>query len=136
VTGCVPRFIAEELERMRDQQGKKPLSRSAVVASLVVRGVQHNIDMQYGATLEPVITGAVTSTIHSETDRSANLAYQAFYSAEQARLLSIRILHLLIGERTDDLRDLITESQKEAMQNMKPYVRYADGGEGEAAWPS
>ena len=32
VAGCVPRFIADQLEWMRDQGGKQKLSRSAVVA--------------------------------------------------------------------------------------------------------
>jgi hypothetical protein len=136
VTGCIPRFIAEQLERMRDQGGRKRLSRSAVVASLVVRGVQHNIDMQYGATLEPVIKGAVTTTIRSETDRSANLAREAFYSAEQVRILTIQILHLFLQGRTDVLTELIDESQDEALDNMKPYVKHAEGGGEYPPWQS
>src|SRR5512132_3132395 len=86
VAGCVPRHVAEQLERMRDQGGKgKRLSRSAVVAALIVRGVQGNVDMQYGAMLKPIIETTVYNAIHSEAGRSANLALEAFYSAEEAR---------------------------------------------------
>jgi hypothetical protein len=35
VTGCVPSHIAAQLEKMRDQKGKKRLSRSAVVADIL-----------------------------------------------------------------------------------------------------
>ena len=44
IAGCVPPFIADQIERMRDQGGKQKLSRSAVVANLVIRGVQHNVE--------------------------------------------------------------------------------------------
>src|SRR2546430_17517058 len=39
VTGCVPPHIAHALERMRDQGGREKLSRSAVVADILCKGV-------------------------------------------------------------------------------------------------
>jgi hypothetical protein len=73
VTGCVPPFIADQLEQMRDQGGKQKLSRSAVVANLIMRGVQQNVDMQYGATLEPVIEKSINRHIQSYSNRNANI---------------------------------------------------------------
>src|SRR5437763_6736493 len=55
VTGCVRPHIAAQLEKMRDQKGTKKLSRSEVIADLLEKGVQRHVDMQYGATLEPII---------------------------------------------------------------------------------
>src|SRR5687767_2677187 len=78
VAGCVPRFIADQLERMRDQGGKEKLSRSAVVASLIMRGVQQQVDMQYGATLEPVIEKSIDRNIQSYSNRTANIGLQTY----------------------------------------------------------
>src|SRR5438105_2155145 len=37
VTGCVPPHIAAQLEQMRDQKGKKKLSRSTVIADILCK---------------------------------------------------------------------------------------------------
>ena len=120
VTGCVPSFIANQIEQMRDQGGKQKLSRSAVVANLIIRGVQHNVDMKYGATLEPVIEKSIDRNIQSYSNRNANINLQAYYAAEQARLLSIHILRFLtdLVESPDELPLIITVAQKEAWKNM------------------
>ena len=67
VTGCVPPHIAAQLEKMRDQKGKKRLSRSAVVADILCKGVQRHVDMQYGATLEPIIERTLERKIDQAT---------------------------------------------------------------------
>src|SRR2546428_143149 len=79
VTGCVPPDIADQLERMRDQGGKEKLSRSAVIADILKKGVQRHVDMQYGAMLEPIIERTIERRIDSATNRTANLALEAFY---------------------------------------------------------
>jgi hypothetical protein len=119
VAGCVPRHIAEQLERMRDQGGKgKRLSRSAVVAAIIVKGVQSNIDMQYGSMLKPVIETTIYNTIKSETSRSANLALEAFYSAEEVRILVVYLLRLFLGSDIDILPQIIKDAQDQARENV------------------
>ena len=120
VTGCVPPFIADQLEQMRDQGGKHKLSRSAVVANLIMRGVQQNVDMQYGATLEPVIEKSINRHIQSYSNRNANINLKALYAAEQNRLLSIHILRFLtdIVESPDELVPIITACQENAWENI------------------
>ena len=120
VTGCVPPFIADQLEQMRDQGGKQKLSRSAVVANLIMRGVQQNVDMQYGATLEPVIEKSINRNIQSYSNRNANINLKALYAAEQNRLLSIHILRFLtdIVESPDELVPIITACQENAWENI------------------
>lgn len=119
VAGCVPRHIAEQLERMRDQGGKgKRLSRSTVVATLIVKGVQGNVDMQYGAMLKPIIQTTIYETIKGETSRSANLALEAFYSAEEARLLTVYLLRLILGSDIDILPQIIKDAQDQARENV------------------
>jgi hypothetical protein len=120
VAGCVPPFIADQIERMRNQGGKQKLSRSAVVANLVIRGVQHNVDMQYGATLEPVIEKSIDRNIQSYSNRNANINLQAYYAAEQARILNIHTLRFLtdIVESPNELPLIIKIAQEEAWKNM------------------
>ena len=120
VAGCVPPFIADQLERMRDQGGKQKLSRSAVVANLITRGVQQNVDMQYGATLEPVIEKSINRNIQSYSNRNANINLQALYAAEQNRLLSIHILRFLtdLVDSPDELVPIITACQENAWENI------------------
>jgi hypothetical protein len=120
VTGCVPRFIADQLERMRDQGGKQKLSMSAVVADLIIRGVQHHVDMQYGATLEPVIEKSIGRNIQSYSNRTVNIGRQAYYVAEQARILNIHILRFLtdLVDSPDELALIIKVAQEEAWKNM------------------
>ena len=120
VTGCVPPFIADQLEQMRDQGGKQKLSRSAVVANLIMRGVQQHVDMQYGATLEPVIEKSIHRHIQSYSNRNANINLKALYAAEQNRLLSIHILRFLTDmvESPDELVPIITACQENAWENI------------------
>ena len=120
VTGCVPPFIADQLERMRDQGGKQKLSRSAVVANLIMRGVQQHVDMQYGATLEPVIEKSINRNIQSYSNRNANINLKALYAAEQNRLLSIHILRFLtdLVDSPDELVPIITACQENAWENI------------------
>jgi hypothetical protein len=132
VTGCVPTHIAAQLEKMRDQKGKKPLSRSAVVADILKKGVQRHVDMQYGATLEPIIERTIERKIDQATSRTANLALEAFFSAEQSRILNIYTLRLLLGSDIDILPQIITDSEDPARLNMKRYsYAYAKEPEGE-----
>jgi hypothetical protein len=126
VAGCVPRHIADQIERMRDQGGEKKLSRSAVVATLIKRGVQQNVDMQYGATLEPVIENSIDRNIQSYSNRTANIGLQTYYAAEQARILTIHILRFLtdLVESPDELVPIIKASQEEAWKHMTNLNRH------------
>ena len=122
VTGCVPPFIAEQLERMRDQGGREKLSRSAVIADILSKGVQRNVDMQYGATLEPIIERTIERKIQSYSNRTANLAREAFYSAEEGRIISIYILRFMLGEDIEILPEIIKQAQEQAREHLKGYT--------------
>src|SRR3954452_1413726 len=70
VYGWVRREVAAEIERLRDQGGKR-LSRSAVVAALLEKAVRGHIDMQYGALLRPVIEQAISARSRARDARLA-----------------------------------------------------------------
>ena len=126
VTGCVPSFIADQIEQMRDQGGKQKLSRSAVVANLIMRGAQQHVDMQYGATLEPVIEKSINRNIQSYSNRTANIGLQTYYAAEQARILAIHTLRFItdLVESPDDLPVIIKVAQEQAWKNMTNMQRH------------
>jgi hypothetical protein len=57
--------------------------------------------------------------MQKENNRAANLALEAFYSAEQARILTIYTLRFLLGSDIEILPQIIAESQQQARENMK-----------------
>jgi hypothetical protein len=111
--------IKARIQSMAKHQG---LSESKVVAALVEKALQFDADLHYGALLRPVIENTINQTIRSETNRSANLALEAFYSAEQGRIVSIYILRFLLGEDIELLPQIIKDSQEQARENMKRYL--------------
>ena len=82
--------------------------------------MQANIDMQYGAMLRPVIQDQIHKDIQSFSNRSANIGLQAYYAAEQARILAIHTLRFLtdLVETPDELLLIIKVAQEEAWKNM------------------
>jgi hypothetical protein len=87
--------------------------------------------MQYGATLEPIIERTIERKIDQATSRTANLALEAFFSAEQSRILNIYTLRLLLGSDIDILPQIINDSEEQARLNVKRYA-YAEAPAGEA----
>ena len=116
VAGYVKPSIRAELERIAKQQ---KLSLSKVVAAFLEKAIQTQIDMQYGAMLRPVIQDGVKKEIRAATDRTARLSLNAFLAGEQARVLIIHVLSLLLGGGSDVLPQLVKESQKQAWTNLR-----------------
>jgi hypothetical protein len=114
----------------------KGWSESKTVADLVEQALARDLAEQFAITLKNAVQDAVTTQLRQELASIRNLAYQGFYSAEQGRIHGIQLLHLFLQGRTDVLSDLIDESQDEALANMKPYVKHADGGGEYPPWPS
>src|SRR5688500_15538027 len=114
----IPKRLKAALQRLADQEGK---SDSATARAFLARGVQANIDMQYGAMLRPVIQDQIHKDIQSYSNRTANINLQALSAAEQTRLLSIHILRFLtdLVDSPDELVPIITACQQNAMENIK-----------------
>ena len=113
----IPKNLKAEIQRIAAQEGE---SDSATARAFLARGVQANIDMQYGAMLRPVIQDQIHKDIQSYSNRNANLNFQALYAAEQSRLLSIHILRFLteLVDSPDELVPSIAASQQNAMENI------------------
>jgi hypothetical protein len=117
ITIHIPKKWKAEIQRLAGQDG---LSDSSTARAFLIRGMQANIDMQYGATLEPVIEKSIGRNIQSYSNRNANINLQAYYAAEQARILAIHTLHFLtdLVESPDELPLIIKVAQEEAWKNM------------------
>jgi hypothetical protein len=91
-----------------------------VVVDLVHKALQMDADVQYGAMLRPVIEDQIHKDMQLFSNRTANIGLQAYYAAEQARILAIHILRFLtdLVESPDELPLIITVAQKEAWKNM------------------
>src|SRR3712207_5019617 len=78
------------------------------------------VDMQYGATLEPVIEKSIDRNIQSYSNRNANINLQTYYTAEQVRILNIHILRFLtdLVNSPNELQLIIKVAQDEAWKNM------------------
>src|SRR5436305_7271628 len=112
VSGCVTRQTFNELERMREQGGEK-LSRSSVVGTLVTRGVQGNVDMQYGSMLEPVIKNEIKKDIGGYSNHIAFLAVNAYYKAAEANFKLDEILRYILRDSTE-LHKIQADARKQA----------------------
>jgi hypothetical protein len=121
----IPKRLKAEIQRFAAQEGE---SDSATARAFLGRGMQANIDMQYGAMLRPVIQDQIHKDIQSYSNRSANIGLQAYYAAEQARILAIHILRFLTDlvnsadddpiNSPDELPLIIKVAQEEAWKNM------------------
>jgi hypothetical protein len=85
----------------------------------VEQALAHSLAEQFGVMLRTTIQETITKQMQKENNRAANLALEAFYSAEQARILTIYTLRFLLGSDIEILPQIIAESQEQARENMK-----------------
>jgi hypothetical protein len=122
VSGCVPQNIFAEIERMREKwakdQGKtERLSRSEVVGTLVKRGVQGNIDMQYGSMLEPVIKNEIKKDIGGYNNHVSFLAVNAYYKAAEADFKLDELLGYILRDSTE-LQKIKTAARRQSRADL------------------
>jgi hypothetical protein len=113
----IPKPMKAEIQRLAAQEGR---SDSFIARNVLGRGLQANIDMQYGALLKPTIKDTIHENFQGYNNRNANIGLQAYYAAEQARILAIHTLRFLtdLVESPDELVPIIKVAQKEAWKNM------------------
>ena len=102
----------------RERGEDEKLSRSEVVGTLVTRGVQGHIDMQYGTLLEPIIKKVIKEQIQGITNRALYFALQAFYSADESRIINTKVLSYLFGQDTEIYNQFVKDAREEARNNI------------------
>ena len=118
ITIQIPKTWKAQIQRIAAQEGE---SDSATARAFLGRGLQANIDMQYGAMIKPVIERAIRDHLQGYSDRQANINLQTLNSAEQNRNLSINILRFItdLVDSADELVPIIKASQELAWDNVK-----------------
>ena len=113
----IPKHLKAEIQRLAAEEGE---SDSATARAFLARGVQANIDMQYGAMLRPVIQDQIHKDIQAYSNGNFSMNWQALYAAEQTRILSIHILRFLteLVDSPDELVPTITAAQENAWENI------------------
>jgi hypothetical protein len=91
--------VKEELERRARRNG---LSLSATGGALLERALQQDLDMEYGALLEPVIRKEITRHMRNYTQ----LFFRIAFSSEQTRAL---VTNILSRQPVDIDEDMLAE---------------------------
>ena len=129
ITIHIPKKWKTQIQRIAGQEGE---SDSATARAFLGRGLQANMDMQYGAMLQPVIERAIRDHLQRYSDRQANINLQTLNSSEQNRNLSIHILRFLtdLVDSPDELPLIIKASQELAWDNVKNLRRHKPAEQG------
>jgi hypothetical protein len=111
LTLWVKPIVKTELKRLAEQEG---LSVSSVGATFLEKAIQTNLDMQYGALLQPIIESAIRRQMRSMSTRIAFLLVRVAFASEQTRSLATNILGRQQGVTPSVLNEILDGSSKAA----------------------
>jgi hypothetical protein len=111
LTLWVKPIVKAELQRIAEGEG---LSVSAAGGALLEKALQTNLDMQYGALLQPIISEAITKQMQGIRKRLTFLLVRIAFSSEQNRSISTNILGRQPGMTDHDLNEILDKSSEAA----------------------
>jgi hypothetical protein len=111
LTLWVKPIVIAELKRIAASEG---LSVSATGAAILEKAMQTNLDMQYGALLQPVIREVIAKQMRSMSTRLAFLLVRVAFASEQTRSLVTNVLGRQQGVTPSVLNDILDSSSKAA----------------------
>jgi hypothetical protein len=101
--------VKEELER---RARRNRISLSAAGGALLERAMQQDIDMEYGALLEPVIRQEISRQMRNYSSRLALLIVRDAFATEQTRSILTEVLRLqfkISGVPQDEVEDEVVK---------------------------
>jgi hypothetical protein len=107
----------EKAEIQRRAEGEN-LSVSSVGAALLRKALQTDIDMQYGALLEPVIAHTIDRRLKTQENRLALLLVRACLAVEQTRILTTNLLGRHPDITPGVLNEILDFSRTEAKKKL------------------
>jgi hypothetical protein len=111
-----PIVKADVLRRAAESGGK--LSPSEAGAALLKKGMQADLDMQYGALLTPVFENVLKRYMTARDNRLALLLVRACIAIEQTRSLTVNILGRQPKVTPDVLNDILDQSLTDAKKKL------------------
>ena len=117
VSSRIPHHVKTGLRQIAQANG---WTESKVVATACEAYLEHDLGEKFGVRLAAQVTSALHKSLQSHSNRTANIDLQAYYAAEQARILNIHILRFLtdLVDSPDELALIIKVAQEEAWKNM------------------
>jgi hypothetical protein len=126
VSSRIPHHVKTGLRQIAQANG---WTESKVVATACEAYLEHDLGEKFGVRLAAQVTSALHKSLQSHSNRTANIGLQAYYVAEQARILNIHILRFLtdLVDSPDELTLIIKVAQEEAWKHMtKLHSKKAD----------
>jgi hypothetical protein len=119
LTLWVKPVVKAELKRIAEQESnkkkeEKEVSISAVGGAFLEKALQTNLDMQYGALLQPIIREAIAKQMRSMSTRLAFLLVRVAFASEQTRSLVTNVLGRQPGVTPTVLNDILDGSSNAA----------------------
>src|SRR3954449_13541554 len=117
VKPCVKAEV-QRLVQLEEQQGKVEVSLSSVGGAFLERGLQQNVDMQYGALLGPIIEHAIDRRMRARDNRLVALLVRIAFETGQIRGIVTNHLGIQPGITEDIIQTVLTKSEDEAKSNI------------------
>jgi hypothetical protein len=117
VKPCVKAEV-QRLVQLEAQEGKGEVSLSSVGGAFLERGLQQNVDMQYGALLGPIIEHAIDRRMRARDNRLVALLVRIAFETGQIRGIVTNNLAIQPGVTEDIIQTVLTNSEKEAKKNI------------------
>jgi hypothetical protein len=111
LTLWVKPVVKAELQRIAEREG---ISVSAAGGVMLGKALQTNLDMQYGALLQPIIREAITKQMRGISNRLAFLLVRVAFASEQTRSLATNILGHQPGMTAEALNEILDRSSQAA----------------------
>jgi hypothetical protein len=108
----------QRLVQLEAQEGKGEVSLSSVGGAFLERGLQQNVDMQYGALLGPIIEHAIDRRMRARDNRLVALLVRIAFETGQIRGIVTNNLAIQPGVTEDIIQTVLTNSEKEAKKNI------------------
>ena len=119
-------FVRDEIERRAaNRGGKKPLSLSEVGRPIFKRGLQTDIDMQYGSLIEPIVRKTVQNEMRSLRKFIALCFARIGLDTGQTRAIATNILGRQPGmtpKLCDKILDKSAETAKKNLTRQTPQI--------------
>jgi hypothetical protein len=128
LTLWVEPIVKAEVHRRAAENGVYPSEAGAV---LLKKGIQVDLDMQYGALLTPVFENVLKRYMAARDNRLASLLVRACIAIEQTRSIAVNVLgrqpakspNVLSSDVLNDILDRSLDDAKKKLTNRSPELK-------------
>lgn len=119
VSSRIPPHIKTGLLQIAKANG---WTESKVVAIACEAYLEHDLGEKFGLRLATQVTDVTRKELQKHSNREAYLSVQAYYAAEESRIINTKVLSYLFGEETEMYKQFVKEARKEARDNISRHI--------------